>query len=115
MAERRHLTTNIRTRRLHWLISFVAALVAMSFGSVSASATVTDHQRFTRSYEDVRWDCGYPMSVVGVETHNVLVRADKKLDGMSSSRTTTTTRKSGPRRTAGRSRWPVTRCQGRQG
>ena len=79
MAMSRDLTRGLRARRLRWLSFFVVVLVAITCGSASAGASVVDHQRFTRSYGDVRWDCGYPLSVVGVESHNVLVRADKKL------------------------------------
>ena len=71
----------IRARRIRWLSSFVAVLVAITCGSASAGATVVDRDRFTRSYDDVRWDCGYPLQVSGVESHKVQVRANKKLDG----------------------------------
>ena len=81
MALSRDLTRGIRARRLRWLSSFVVVLVAITCGSASAGATVIDRERSTRSYDEVRWDCGYPMQVVGVESHTVQVRANKKLDG----------------------------------
>ena len=81
MASSRDLTRGIRARRLRWLSSFVVVLVAITCGSAPAGATVIDRERSTRSYDEVRWDCGYPMQVVGVESHKVQVRANKKLDG----------------------------------
>ena len=81
MALRRDPTRGIRARRIRWLSSFVAVLVAITCGSVSAGASVVDRDRFTRSYNDVRWDCGYPLQVSGVESHKVQVRKNKKLDG----------------------------------
>ena len=81
MALSRDLTRGIRARRIRWLSSFVAVLVAITCGSGSAGASVVDRERSTRSYDEVRWDCGYPMQVVGVESHKVQVRANKKLDG----------------------------------
>jgi len=63
-------------------LGFAAALmVSLTWGIPPASATLSDHFRYTQPYNDVRWDCGYAMSVVGVETHQVVVRADRKLDG----------------------------------
>src|SRR5690349_14882841 len=81
MAMSRDRNGGFRARRLRWLSFFAAVLVAITWGSASAGASAVDHQRFTRTYDDVRWDCGYPLSVVGIESHNVLVRADKKLAG----------------------------------
>ena len=81
MALSRDLTRGNRARRIRWLSSFVAVLVAITCGSASAGASVVDRDRSTRSYDEVRWDCGYPMQVVGVESHKVQVRANKKLDG----------------------------------
>ena len=43
MAMSRDLTRGIRARRLRWLGGFVAVLVAITCGSASASATVSDH------------------------------------------------------------------------
>ena len=81
MALSKDLTRGIRARRLRWLSSFIAVLVVVTCGA-SASATVVDREQFTRSYVDeVRWDCGYPMKVTGVESHKVQFRANKKLDG----------------------------------
>ena len=81
MALSKDLTRGFQARRLRWLSFFVVILVAITCGSSSAGASVVDRDQFTRSYNDVRWDCGYPLNVVGVESHKVLVRVDKKLPG----------------------------------
>jgi hypothetical protein len=54
-------------------------LAAVTWGSASASATIVERDRFTRPYDDIRWDCGYAMRVVGAESHKVQVRVDKKV------------------------------------
>jgi hypothetical protein len=75
------LSRTLPRRRLGALGCIIAVLIALIASSAPASATLVERYRFTRSYDDVRWDCGYPMKVVGEETHQVQVRADKKLDG----------------------------------
>ena len=75
------LTSGTRMRRLSGLGGVVAVLVALTWGSAPASATIIDRDTYTRPYDEVRWDCGYAMRVVGVESHRVKVRTDKKLDG----------------------------------
>ena len=74
-------TRTAGTRRLRGLACFVAVLAAMTWGGGSASATIGDRFAFTNPHDYVNWDCGYPMRVVGVESHLVLVRIDKNLDG----------------------------------
>src|SRR5437773_4232708 len=81
MAASRGLIRGTGTRRLRGLGCFVAVLVAMTWGSAPASATTIDRYRFTQPYEDVRWDCGYAIRVVSVESHVAEIRLDKKLDG----------------------------------
>jgi dienelactone hydrolase len=83
MAASRGLIRGTRTRRLRALGCFVAVLVAMTWGSAPASATIIERDRFTRPYDVVRWDCGYAVRVVGVESHVIEIRTDKKLDGNS--------------------------------
>jgi dienelactone hydrolase len=81
MATQRGL---IRATRGSWLRvfgCFVATLVALVWTGTSAEATIGDRYRVTNTYEFVNWDCGYPMRVTGVESDQVLVRTDKKLDG----------------------------------
>ena len=56
--------------------------MALSLSSVPVSATIVERNRFTEPYEFVAGFCGYPMTVKGVETHKVLVRADRKVDGL---------------------------------
>jgi len=69
-------------RRRVAVFSFLVGLVvAITWGAAPAAATVTDRFRFTAPYDFVNWDCGYPMQVIGVESHVVVVRSDKKLDG----------------------------------
>ncbi|MEA2605752.1 MAG: hypothetical protein QOI00_509, partial [Chloroflexota bacterium] len=80
IASARRLRTG-RTRRLRGPAVLVAMLAALTWGAGSASATLGDRFSFTNPYEYVNWDCGYPMQVVGVESHLVLIRVDKKLDG----------------------------------
>jgi len=53
----------------------------LTIGAAPASATISERFKFGGQYDDVRWDCGYPMTVAGVDSHNVVIRADKKLDG----------------------------------
>jgi len=81
MAATRGLTRRTWARRRRVLGCFVAALVAMTWSIATASATVIEHNAFTRPYDYVFWDCGYAMSVAGTESHVVQIRADKKLDG----------------------------------
>jgi hypothetical protein len=81
MAVTRDPAWSARVRRLRWLSFIVAVVVAFTYGSATAGASVVDREKFTNSYDEVRWDCGYPMQVVGVESHKTHVRADKKLDG----------------------------------
>ncbi len=70
-----------RTRRFGGLAGFVAVLMLMTFGIAPATAASPSHERSSRPYDFVNWDCGYPMQVVGTELHDVLVRTDKKLPG----------------------------------
>jgi len=58
-----------------------AVLAALTLGSAPASATIISRDSSIRNYDDVRWDCGYPMRVVGVESHHVQVRADNQVAG----------------------------------
>jgi hypothetical protein len=69
------------TRRLGRLGCAVAVLVAMIWAAAPASATIITRAQTTQSYNEVRWDCGYPMTVVGVQSHKVQIRADNQLDG----------------------------------
>jgi hypothetical protein len=70
-----------RTRGLRVLGCIAALLVALTSASASATATIGDRFKFSNPYDFVSWDCGYPMDVAGVESHLVLVRNDKSLDG----------------------------------
>ena len=49
-------------------------------GAAPASATVLEHTNFTQPYAFANWSCGYPMDVVGQESHTVVVRDDKRTD-----------------------------------
>jgi dienelactone hydrolase len=71
----------IRTRRSRGLAVLGSALIAMTLATGSASATIIERDRFTNHYEFTAWDCGYPMQVVGDESHLIQVRADNRLDG----------------------------------
>lgn len=81
MAASKSSFLRIRSRRLQALSCLVAVLAALTLGGASVSATISDRFSFTNAYDYVNWDCGYPMDVVGVESHLVLVRIDKRLDG----------------------------------
>src|SRR6266567_8809953 len=81
MTASTRLKRTARTRRLRGLACLVAVLSALTWGGGSVSATIGDRFTFTNPYDYVNWDCGYPMRVVGVESHLVLVRIDKNLDG----------------------------------
>lgn len=50
----------------------------MTLGSGTATATIIGRFSSTQPYDYVNWDCGYPMSVVGVQSDRVHVREDKK-------------------------------------
>jgi dienelactone hydrolase len=58
-----------------------AALIAVTLATGSASATVIERDRAANHYEFTAWDCGYPMEVVGDDSHLFQVRADSNLDG----------------------------------
>jgi hypothetical protein len=80
MASSRRLTSALTGVRIGGLGLVVACLVALTLGSAPANAASVSHESSTtRSYDEVRWDCGYPMRVVGKESHQVTTRADKKL------------------------------------
>jgi hypothetical protein len=68
-------------RRVLALASALAIVATLTWGSAPASATILGRDTYTRPYDEVRWDCGYAMRVVGVESHKVQVRVDKKLVG----------------------------------
>jgi dienelactone hydrolase len=82
MTANTHRASGARTRRLRTLACFVAMLVAMAWGSAPASAAIIEHSKFGGPYDFVDWSCGYAISVAGVDSHNVLIRADKKADGI---------------------------------
>ena len=70
------------SRARRWLGLTAAIVITMTLTAGSASATVVERERvFKNPYEFTAWDCGYPMQVVGVETHLIHVRADNRLDG----------------------------------
>src|SRR5688572_21148149 len=71
----------LRTRRFRALAVIGSMLIAMTLVAGSASATIIERERFTNPYEFTAWDCGYPMQVVGEDSHLIIGRADKKLDG----------------------------------
>ena len=50
------LTSGTRMRRLSGLGGVVAVLVALTWGSAPASATIIDRDTYTRPYDEVRWD-----------------------------------------------------------
>ena len=75
------LSRGARTRR-GWPVCVIAVLFALIASSAPGSATIIERYRSTQTYDEVRWDCGYAMRVVGVETHKVQVRADKKVEGI---------------------------------
>ena len=55
--------------------------MTMTLTAGSASATVVERERVLKNpYEFTAWDCGYPMQVVGVETHMIHVRANSRLE-----------------------------------
>ena len=72
-----------RTRRLRAMSAVIAAVLVMTMGSGAASAAGGDWTHSTNSYDFVHWDCGYPVRVVGTESHSVKTRVDKKLPGVS--------------------------------
>jgi len=62
-----------------WLGLLGATLIVMTLTASSVSATVVDRERVFRApYEFTAWDCGYPMQVVGVDTHFIHVRLDPR-------------------------------------
>src|SRR3989442_1417280 len=63
------------------LASLGSALIAVSLATGSASATVIERDRAANHYEFTAWDCGYPMQVVGDDSHLFQLRADNNLDG----------------------------------
>ena len=64
--------------------SAIAALLLLVAATAPASATILEREIVTKhAYDDVRWDCGYAMRVVGVETIRTKVRLDKGLEGNS--------------------------------
>ncbi len=69
-----------RTRKRHFRVvgCLVAVLAALTWGGGSASAA-SDWTSSTRSYDDVRWDCGYATRVAGTEFHTTRTKPDKKL------------------------------------
>lgn len=76
------MTTTIRSaRRGRWAAGVAGALLTMTLGVAPASATVTDHFRFSQPYGFTSWDCGYELDVAGSESHVVVIRADQSLDG----------------------------------
>jgi dienelactone hydrolase len=71
------------SRARRWLGLSAAIVITMTLTAGSASATVGERERvFKNPYEFVAWDCGYPMDVVGIETHLIHVRADQKNDNI---------------------------------
>ena len=69
------------SRARRWLGLTAAVVITMTLTAASASATVVQRERvFDNPYAFVAWDCGYPMQVVGVETHLIHVRADRRVD-----------------------------------
>lgn len=81
MATRIDRTVRGRSARLRRLGVVVAVLAMAVVGSAPASAANIEHVRGSETYDEVRWDCGYPMRVVGEFSHNLVIRTDKKLDG----------------------------------
>ena len=70
------------SRARRWLGLTAAIVITMTLTAGSASATVGERERvFKNPYEFTAWDCGYPMQVVGVETHFIHVRTDRRVDG----------------------------------
>jgi hypothetical protein len=69
-------------RRLRGLVVLIAALLATTLGSASASAAVIDRTHTENSYDFVHWDCGYPVHVVGSESHDVTSRDDPDIPGV---------------------------------
>ena len=82
MTAHKHLVPGTRARHRRAVALVIAALLAVTVGSAPASATIVERDRFTEPYEFVTGFCGYPMTVTGMETHNVVIRADKKVDGI---------------------------------
>ena len=69
------------SRARRWLGLTAAIVITMTLTAGSASATVVERERvFKNPYEFTAWDCGYPMQVVGVETHMIHVRANSRLE-----------------------------------
>jgi predicted esterase len=80
MAASRDRTVSARRRRLAAVASIGALMAVMTWGAAPASATIVERDRFTQPYEFVNWDCGYPLTIAGVESHLVQFRVDKKDD-----------------------------------
>jgi hypothetical protein len=72
------LIRRARPNRLRWLGFLGAALLATTWATGSASATIVDRGSSTESYEFDSWDCGYRMHVVGVVSDAFQVRADSR-------------------------------------
>lgn len=60
-------------------LAAVALLMALTWGPAPVRATIIERDTFSQSYDFVNWDCGYPMRVVGEESHRIQVRADPKV------------------------------------
>ena len=72
------LRRSSRARR--WLGLIAATAITMTLSAGSVSATVVERERvFGNHYEFTAWDCGYPMQVVGVETHFIHLRQDRRV------------------------------------
>ena len=70
-----------RARRLAAISCIVAVLVALVW-SVAPVSAAKDKFAWSQSYDDVRWDCGYPIRVAGTESHAGTTRADKNFPGI---------------------------------
>ena len=70
-----------RSGRLSRFGVLVAVVAVVALGAAPASAANIEHFQTSGSWDEVRWDCGYPMRVVGEGSENVVIRTDKKLDG----------------------------------
>ena len=115
MAASRGMARGTRRRRLGGLGCFVAVLVASAWGSAPASATTIDRFHGAQPYDEIRWDCGYPMEVAARRPTWWWSAPTRSSRATCSSPTTTGSRRPGPPPTAGGSRSGQGPQQGRQG
>ena len=74
-----------------WSVRFGAMVLALATSLLIAGGPASDasgrgapverEQTVNQPYEDVVWDCGYPLELKGTITHVFTLRADPRLEG----------------------------------